>query len=61
MLQEILHRYTRSIAGLIQPAFDALLNVVDEVFAIERSVIERAKRSSSVISGYPRATPCIWR
>lgn len=44
VLQEILHRYT-AIArrDAIQPAFDALLRVVDEVFAIERRDVERAK------------------
>jgi uncharacterized protein len=44
VLQEILHRYT----GLrrpeaIQPAFDAILGVVDDVFPIEREDAERAK------------------
>ena len=44
VLQEILHRYT-AIARreAIQPAFDALLAVVDEVFPIERAEAERAK------------------
>jgi predicted nucleic acid-binding protein len=44
VLQEILHRYV-AIArrDAIQPAFDALLNAVDEVFAIEQSDAERAK------------------
>ena len=44
VLQEILHRYT-SIARLdaIQPAFDALLGLVDEVFPIETDNVERAK------------------
>lgn len=44
VLQEILHRYvaiTRRDA--IQPAFDALLNAVDEVFAIDQRDVERAK------------------
>ena len=44
VLQEILHRYVaidRRMA--IQPAFDALLGVVDEVFAITASDTERAK------------------
>lgn len=43
-LQEILHRYvsiTRRDA--IQPAFDALLGVVDEVFPVDRAVVERAR------------------
>lgn len=44
VLQEILHRYV-SIArpDAIQPAFDALLGVVDEVFPVDRAVVERAK------------------
>jgi len=43
-LQEILHRYV-SIArpDAIQPAFDALLGVVDEVFSVDRGAAERAK------------------
>jgi hypothetical protein len=44
VLQEILHRYV-AIArrDAIQPAFDAVLGVVDEVFAIEQVDVERAK------------------
>ena len=44
VLQEILHRYT-AIRRLeaIQPAFDALLGIVDEVFPVERQDVERAK------------------
>lgn len=44
VLQEILHRYV-AIArrDAIQPAFDALLGVADEVFAIEQVDVERAK------------------
>ena len=44
VLQEILHRYV-SIArpDAIQPAFDALLGVVDEVFPVDRAAVERAK------------------
>jgi len=43
--QEILHRYV-AIArpDAIQPAFDALHGVVDEVFPIELEDVERAKR-----------------
>lgn len=44
VLQEILHRYTaigRSEA--IQPAFDALLDVVDQLFGIDLQTVERAK------------------
>jgi predicted nucleic acid-binding protein len=44
VLQEILHRYVAiSRRDAIQPAFDALLNAVDEIFAIEQRDVERAK------------------
>jgi len=44
VLQEILHRYVAiNRRDAVQPAFDALLEVVDEVFPIERSDVERAK------------------
>ncbi len=44
VLQEILHRYTAiDRREFIQPAFDALLGVVDEVLAIEPVDLERAK------------------
>jgi predicted nucleic acid-binding protein len=44
VLQEILHRYA-AIGRLdaIQPAFDALLGLVDEVFSIEPENVQRAK------------------
>lgn len=44
VLQEILHRYV-SIGrpDAIQPAFDALIGIVDEVFAVDRAAVERAK------------------
>jgi uncharacterized protein len=44
VLQEICHRYAaidRRVA--IQPAFDAILEVVDEVLPIEREDVEAAK------------------
>ena len=44
VLQEILHRYVAiDRRDAIQPAFDALLGVVDEVYPIERSDVERAR------------------
>lgn len=45
VLQEILHRYV-SIrqTEFIDPAFDALLSIVDVVFPIERADVERARR-----------------
>ena len=44
VLQEILHRYV-AIArrDAIQPAFDAVLGVVDEVFSVAVTDVERAK------------------
>jgi len=45
VLQEILHRYTAiDRRDAIQPAFDAILGIVDEVFAVELSDAESAKR-----------------
>jgi uncharacterized protein len=44
VLQEILHRYAAiDRLDAIQPAFDALLGIVDEVFPIEPADVERAK------------------
>ena len=44
VLQEILHRYVAiDRRDAIQPAFDAVLGVVDEVFAITVADVERAK------------------
>jgi len=44
VLQEILHRYVFiARPDAIQPAFDALLGVVDEVFPVDRAAVERAK------------------
>jgi len=44
VLQEVLHRYAAiDRREMIQPAFDALLGVVDDVFPIQMSSAERAK------------------
>ena len=44
VLQEILHRYVAiDRRDAIQPAFDAILGVVDDVFPIERATAERAR------------------
>lgn len=44
VLQEILHRYTAiQRQDAIQPAFDALLGVVDEVYPVAQEDVERAK------------------
>jgi len=51
-LQEILHRY----ASLnryqdIQPAYDVILKIVDEVLPVDRQTLERAKQ---IVLGYRR-------
>jgi predicted nucleic acid-binding protein len=52
VLQEILHRYVAiDRRDAIQSAFDALLGIVDQVFAIEQSAAERAK---SIVLGQSR-------
>ena len=44
VLQEILHRYVAiDRRDAIQPAFDALLGVVDQVLAVDGTAAERAK------------------
>jgi predicted nucleic acid-binding protein len=51
VLQEILHRYTAiGRRDAIQPAFDALLGVVDAVFPVELVDVERAK---TILHGQP--------
>ena len=52
VLQEILHRYI-AIArrDAIQPAFDALLGITDDVLAVDRRTVERAKQ---IVLGYQR-------
>lgn len=51
VMQEIVHRYVHiRRRDAIQPAFDALLGVVDEVYAVEREDVERAK---TVLDGLP--------
>jgi hypothetical protein len=52
VLQEILHRYVAiGRRDAIQPAFDALLRIVDEVFTVELKDVERAK---TIVLGTPR-------
>jgi uncharacterized protein len=52
VLQEILHRYVAiNRRHDIQPAFDSLLSVVDEVLPVDRTVVERAKQ---IVLGYQR-------
>jgi predicted nucleic acid-binding protein len=50
VFQEILHRYVAiNRRDAIQPAFDALNGVVDEIFTIEAVTVERAK---DLVLGY---------
>jgi uncharacterized protein len=43
-LQEILHRYVAiRRPDFIQPAFEALFGITDQIFAIDRTAAERAK------------------
>ena len=51
VLQEVLHRYVAiGRRDAVQPAFDVLLAVVDEVFAITQRDAQRAKE---IILGAP--------
>ena len=44
VLQDILHRYVAiNRRDAIQPAFDALLGIVDQVLPVDRAIVERAK------------------
>jgi uncharacterized protein len=44
VLQEILHRYVAiNRREAIQPAFDALLGIADQVFGVDQAATERAK------------------
>lgn len=52
VFQEILHRYTAiDRRPAIQPAFDALQAIVDEVFSIDLQDVERAK---TIVLDMPR-------
>lgn len=52
VFQEILHRYHHlNRLDAIQPAFDALRGVVDEIFPIDHAQVERAK---TLLLGRPR-------
>lgn len=51
VMQEIVHRYVHiRRRDAIQPAFEVLLGVVDEVYPVEREDVERAKK---VLDGLP--------
>jgi uncharacterized protein len=50
VLQEILHRYVAiNRRDAIQPAFDALIGIVDEVLDVDAGVVQRAKQ---IVLGY---------
>ncbi len=50
VLQEILHRYVAiDRRDAIQPAFDALLGIVDQVLVVDGTVVQRAKQ---IVLGY---------
>jgi uncharacterized protein len=52
VLQEILHRYVAiNRRDAIQPAFNALLGIVDQVLSVDQSVAERAKQ---IVLGHRR-------
>ena len=52
VLQEILHRYVSiNRRETLQPAFDALLRIIDEVLGVDRAVAERAKE---IVLGHRR-------
>jgi predicted nucleic acid-binding protein len=54
VLQEILHRYVAiNRRDAIQPAFDALLGIADEVFLVDQASVERAKE---IVLGHPRVS-----
>jgi predicted nucleic acid-binding protein len=51
VFQEILHRYVAvKRRDAIQPAFDALLGIIDEVFPVDLTAVERAK---TILFGRP--------
>lgn len=52
VLQEILHRYVAMRRqDFIQRAFDSLLGITDQVFAIDQAAAERGKE---IVLGHPR-------
>jgi len=52
VLQEILHRYVAiNRRDAIQPAFDALCAVTDQVIPVDHAAVERAKE---IVLGHPR-------
>jgi len=59
VLQELLHRYSAiGRREAIQPAFDALRGVADDVFPVTPADVERAKDLLLGIRTSPRVTRC---
>jgi predicted nucleic acid-binding protein len=51
VLQEILHRYVSiNRRDAIQPKFDVLLRVTDQVFSVD---VESASRAKEIVMGHP--------
>ena len=54
VLQEILHRYVAiERRDAIQPCFEVLLEVVDEVLPVDLEIVERAR---DIVIGHPELT-----
>jgi len=54
VLQEILHRYVAiKRRDAIQPCFEVLLEVVDEVLAVDLAIVQRARE---IVTGHPDLT-----
>ena len=54
VLQEILHRYVAIYRrDAIQPCFEVLLEIVDEVLAVDLEIVERAR---DIVIGHPNLT-----
>lgn len=54
VLQEILHRYVAiERRDAIQPCFEVLLEIVDEVLAVDLAIVERAR---DIVIGHPDLT-----
>src|SRR5579859_7728024 len=52
VLQEILHRYIAiNRRDAIQPTFNSLLGVVEDVLPVDRAIVENAKE---IVFGHPR-------
>jgi predicted nucleic acid-binding protein len=60
VLQEILHRYVAiGRRDAIQPAFDVLLGIVDDVLSVEQATQCAPRRSYWAIPGCQPGTRCI--